>query len=195
MLSKCRPELGCFTTLTQLPTPLTRSSISWLGHRLSYLPIDSVTDSVTYPVLTRSTTPCFYCHPPPPFSFLFPILFLYIYRGLRTTFNRQSPHSFLTIGARSSDRQHPYKRLHELLHERLHERLYKRLHECMHESLQRRGSRGSPPWGLIWKLYVVRLCTTLCIKLYAELYRGRFNTEALRTLYVVLHVTLFKALL
>ena len=47
-LPTCRPELGCSTTLTQLPT-LTRSSI-----------LDSVTDSATYLLtqsLTRSPTP------------------------------------------------------------------------------------------------------------------------------------------
>ena len=78
-------------------------------NRVSYYP-----DSTTYPLtrlLTQSPTPCLHYHPLPPLSFLFPTPFFCIYRGLKTTFNRQSPHSFLTIGARTTDQQY-YIRLH-----------------------------------------------------------------------------------
>ena len=60
-----------------------------LPPRLNYLPIDSVIDSVAYPVLTRLPTPCFHCHPPSPFSFLLPTPFSCMYRGPRATFNRR----------------------------------------------------------------------------------------------------------
>ena len=72
--------------------------------------IESVIDSVTYPVLTQSPTPYFHCHPLPSFPFLsytFPCVYIEV---LEPHFNRQSPHSILMIGARISDLQYPLQR-------------------------------------------------------------------------------------
>ena len=103
------PSVKIRLTANIHPIEVLSTRIRFLLPRLSYLPIDSVIesviDSVTYPVLTRTPTPCFHCHPLPSFSFL-SYTFSYVYiEVLEPHFNRQSPHSFPMIGARISDRQ------------------------------------------------------------------------------------------